>query len=214
MTKKIMKTLAVAMCAVLLVAGSIAGTMAYLTSTAKVENTFTAGKVAITMDEAKVNAYGEPVKEVEGVETIVALNEAPRVTDNEYKLIPGRTYVKDPIIHVAQGSEECYLFVKVENGISAIESVADSGTSVDAQLRAKGWIPLSGDVYYHENAVDARTTAKDIPVFETFTIREDADVAAYATATNNTAKITVTAYAVQADGFDTAQAAWGETFGA
>ena len=209
MTKKIMKTLAVAMCAVLLVAGSIAGTMAYLTSTATVSNTFTAGKVKITLDEAKVNAYGQPV-DAEG--NVVELSVASRVAANEYKLIPGKTYTKDPIIHVAVGSEECYLFVKVENGISAIESVADPGTSVAAQLLAKGWTLLSGDVYYRETAVDARNTKQDIPVFDNFTIATNADVSTYGDGgSNEDAKIVVTAYAVQKDGFNDAGEAWDAT---
>ena len=45
--------------------------------------------------------------------------------------------------------------------------------------------------------------AKDVKVFETFTIKGDADVAAY-----ESKKITVQAYAIQADGFDTAAEAW------
>ena len=47
MNKKILKVLAVAVCAVLLVVGSVAGTMAYLTSTAEITNTFTVGNVIL-----------------------------------------------------------------------------------------------------------------------------------------------------------------------
>lgn len=49
------------MMAVLLVAASVMGTLAYLTSTDTVKNTFTVGKVAITLDEAEVTEYGEAV---------------------------------------------------------------------------------------------------------------------------------------------------------
>lgn len=52
------KALLLTLCAVLLVAASVMGTMAYLTSTDKVENTFTVGNVKITLDEAKVNTDG------------------------------------------------------------------------------------------------------------------------------------------------------------
>lgn len=55
------KALLLTLCAVLLVAASVMGTMAYLTSTDKVENTFTVGNVKITLDEAKVNTDGTPV---------------------------------------------------------------------------------------------------------------------------------------------------------
>ena len=95
------KALLLTLCAVLLVAASVLGTMAYLTSTAKVENTFTVGKVEIKLDEAKVTADGIPV---EG---------AARVTANSYKLMPGTTYTKDPTVTVKAGSEESYVRMKV-----------------------------------------------------------------------------------------------------
>lgn len=183
MTKKIMKTLAVAMCAVLLVAGSIAGTMAYLTSTATVSNTFTAGKVAITLEETDQQA--------------------------SYKLIPGKTYTKDPTITVSADSEDCYLFVKVENGIAEIEAGANS---VNAQMSADNtWTGVNGsaNIFYYKEKVSAGAKIK---VFETFTIAAEKtgdEIAPY-----NEKQIVVTAYAVQADGFDTAQAAWNATFGA
>ena len=86
------KALLLTLCAVLLVAASVMGTMAYLTSTDKVENTFTVGKVAIKLDEAKANNDGSLV---EG---------AARVKANEYKLLPGHTYNKDPMVTVLSGS--------------------------------------------------------------------------------------------------------------
>lgn len=95
------KALLLTLCAVLLVAASVLGTMAYLTSSAEVENTFTIGKVEIKLDEAKVTADGIPV---EG---------AARVTANSYKLMPGTTYTKDPTVTVKAGSEESYVRMKV-----------------------------------------------------------------------------------------------------
>lgn len=95
------KALLLTLCAVLLVAASVMGTMAYLTSTDKVENTFTVGNVKITLDEAKVNTDGTPV---EG---------ADRVKANEYKLMPGHTYTKDPTVTVIKGSESSYIRLKV-----------------------------------------------------------------------------------------------------
>ena len=61
------KALLVVACALLLVAASVFGTMAYLTSTDTVTNTFTVGKVAIKLDEAKVNTDGTPVANSERV---------------------------------------------------------------------------------------------------------------------------------------------------
>lgn len=173
--------------AVVLVVGSVLGTMAYLTSkTDTVTNTFTAGNVNITLDEADVYENGVPV---EG---------AARVKANDYKLIPGHNYTKDPTVHVTAGSEESWLFVKVVDQIAAIE---DDDT-VAAQMAAIGWTAVAGatNVYAYKTTVNA---GDNIKVFDTFTVKGDADVSDYAGKT-----ITVEAYAVQADGFETAADAW------
>ena len=95
------KALLLTLCAVLLVAASVLGTMAYLTSTDEVNNTFTVGSVAITLDEAEVDENGTPVEP------------AARVKSNEYKLMPGHTYTKDPTVTVEKGSESSYVRMKV-----------------------------------------------------------------------------------------------------
>lgn len=88
-------------CAVLLVVASVMGTIAYLTSTDKVVNTFTVGNVAIKLDEAKVDEAGTPATPAE------------RVKANSYKLMPGHTYTKDPTVTVKSGSEASYVRMKV-----------------------------------------------------------------------------------------------------
>lgn len=114
------KALLLTLCAVLLIAASVLGTMAYLTSTAKVENTFTIGKVEIKLDEAKVNADGIPV---EG---------AARVTANSYKLMPGTTYTKDPTVTVKAGSEESYVRMKVTfNNAAALMEMLPSADNLE-----------------------------------------------------------------------------------
>lgn len=200
MKKKILVTLAVVACALLLVAGSIVGTLAYLTSTASVTNTFTVGNVTITMTESKVDKYGAVVAG------------ADRVAANEYKLIPGHTYTKDPVIYVEKGSEACYLFVEVTDGLTGIQ---DTATIVD-QLDGNGWKLMSGNVWYLETAVDAREADKDLEIatFTYFKVKGDAEVKNYVTENNAEAVINVVAYAVQADGFATPDAAWNATYGA
>ena len=187
MKKKLMTVLAL----VLVIALSVAGTYAYLTSQDTVTNTFTVGKVAITLDEAKVDVDGNLVAN------------ADPVKGNAYKLVPGHEYIKNPTAHFKAESEASYLFVKVENGISAIEA-ADNNTIAD-QIKANGWTALDGvaNVYYKQ--VDANTGADaiDYPVFGSFKIADNANTAAY-----GTAQIVVTAYAIQADGMTSATDAW------
>lgn len=207
------KALVLALCAVLLVVTTVFATMAYLTSTDKVTNTFTVGKVNITLDEADVTPYGEFVfKNAEEKEL------ADRVKENEYKLIPGHTYIKDPVVHVAEGSENCWLFVKLENGLnSIIDSEFKDGIyegTIENQMKENGWSLVEGteNIYYYKNIISAKSTQVDQKVFSRFKIKNDADVASY-----ENKEIVITAYAIQADGFATAQAAWaaaGSTFSA
>ena len=184
------KALMLVLCAALLVSATVMGTLAYLQDTTEVvENTFSVGQVKIDLDEAEVDVYGEAV---EG---------AARVKANNYKLIPGHTYTKDPTVHVEEGSEVSYVFVKVENGIADIEA-ADN--TIAAQIAANGWTALGGvDNVFYQAGVDAREDAVDLVVFESFVIADNAELVGYANA-----QVNITAYAIQADGFDTAAAAW------
>ena len=182
------KAIVLVLCAVLLCGVSVFSTLAYLTSTDKVENTFTVGNVKITLDEAKVKADGT----ADGNE---------RVKANEYKLIPGKSYTKDPTVHVDANSEDCWVFVKVVNEIANIEDA----TTVADQLTAKGWTLVAGTANIYARAT-ANKAGDDVVVFENFKIKGDVDSEALATYVDKT--IVVTAYAVQAEGFATAEAAW------
>ncbi len=178
------KTLTVLLALVLVIAMSVAGTMAYLTSQASVTNTFTVGNVTITMDETDVDN---------------STANKERDTANAYKLIPGKTYTKDPIIHVDPLSEDCYLFVKVVNGIKNYEA---SGDTIAAQMAANGWKVVDatkGTYVYADNTADKTvvTAGSDKTVFANFTIADNAQLPANGTGLD----VVVTAYAVQAEGF-------------
>lgn len=99
------KSIALTLTAVMLaLAVGIGGTIAYFTSmTDKVENTFTTGKVGITLDEAEVTKNGD---------TWTAGNS--RVKTNTYATVyPGAVLPKDPTIHVNADSQEAYVAMKV-----------------------------------------------------------------------------------------------------
>ena len=183
------KALLLTLCAVLLVTASVLGTMAYLTSQDQVVNTFTVGSVAITLDETDTDNSTS--------------GENDRDQANSYKLMPGHTYTKDPIVHVASTSEDCYLFVKVVNEIATIEGEQ----TVAAQMAAKGWVAVDGAdgadgvyVYTQNSAPAVVAGGSNVTVFDNFTISGTVDNATLATYNNKT--ITVTAYAIQADGFE------------
>lgn len=184
--KKGRKALLLAICALMLVSASILGTVAYLTDTETVTNTFTVGAVALSLDEADVDEYG-------------VIDGEDRVQANEYKLIPGRTYVKDPTVHVDPKSESCWLFVKVDNEIASVEA-ADH--TIASQILANGWTALDGadGVYYKSFDKNADPKVLDHVVFTDFTVdgeKTGDDLAALAGK-----KIHVTAYGIQLDGFE------------
>lgn len=195
------KALLLALCAVLLVAATVMGTMAYLTSTDTVTNTFTIGKVAITLDEAKVDENG------------TAVIPEVRVDNNAYHLMPGHEYKKDPTVHVTANSEGSYIFVKVENGIAAYEAATSTEEGgykkITDQITANGWTALANVAGVYYKSYEKSDAATDLVVFGNFKIADNANnVSGWGNITAENTKVIVTAYAVQKDGFDTPAAAW------
>ena len=205
------KVLIIALCAVLLVSISVMGTMAYLTSKDSVTNTFTVGKVAIKLDEAKANADGTLVQG------------AGRVDANSYKLLPGQTYNKDPMVTVLKDSEKSYIRMTVT--VSKAEELdaifAPAGASLLSIFNGYDgatWL-YKGDTDNADNtrtyefwykaivpATDDKTTTDLDALFDSITVPGEITNDQLATIKDMT--ITVNAYAIQADGFDTAAAAW------
>ena len=131
------KALLLTLCAVLLVAASVLGTMAYLTSSDTVTNTFTVGKVEIKLDETDVtNPTG------------------PRVQANSYKLMPGTTYTKDPTVTVKAGSEESYVRMKVtfNNATEIIALCTDPEYADSGPTGVENAFPLIRMVNYTDTA--------------------------------------------------------------
>lgn len=197
MKKKILVACLCVALAVLTVAGT---TLAYLTSKDTVTNTFTVGNVKITMDET---------------DTDDSTPDADRDQANSYKLMPGKKYEKDPIVHVANTSENSWIFVKVENGISAFEAATVEGgyKTIADQIKANSWTELTGvtGVYYKEFTKPTDTTGNtDLAVFQEFQISDTANSVAGWSTIGTSNNIVVTAYAIQKEGFTTAAAAWAE----
>ena len=177
----------IALLALVLVIGCVAGgTVAWLVAkTDTVVNTFTYGNINITLAET---------------------------TGEDYKIIPGKDIPKDPKVTVTAGSEDCWLFVKVEgtnwSHFPDANGTAKVSYSVDVQ---NGWIALNGHpgVYYREvSAEDAqRGDAYDVNCNVTVSqMLTKAEVNSIAAGTQP--QLSFTAYAVQRLGIDDAAAAW------
>lgn len=228
------KALLLTLCAVLLIAASVLGTMAYLTSTDTVTNTFTVGKVEIKLDETDVtNPTGS------------------RVQANSYKLMPGTTYTKDPTVTVLKGSEDSYVRMKVTfNNAKEIIALctdpefADEVTGVEnayplirmvkfVEANAAKWDGIIPDnmvetedmladakyfaydktadtltyIFYYRETVTAPTADVVLPVlFDTIKVPEW--VTGEQLKALNDFRITVVAEAIQAGSFANAADAW------
>ena len=204
------KALLLTLCAVLLVAASVLGTMAYLTSTDTVTNTFTVGSVAIKLDEAQANTDGTLV---EG---------ADRVKTNAYKLLPGHTYSKDPMVTVLSGSESSYVKMTVTfSKANELDAIFAPG-GADLTKIFNGYDPANWT--YKDNTTDVTANTRTYEFWYKEAVgAPDGDVALDAlfdsiTVPGSVTKeqlaaiegmtITVNAYAIQADGFADAGAAW------
>ena len=189
------KALGLMLVAVLLVTATIFGTMAYLTDKDEVTNTFTVGSVDISLDEAPVGADGKATT-------------GNRVQKNDYKLMPGHVYGKDPIVHFQPKSEASWLFIEVTNEIAVIESTANDYKSIATQITDNGWTALDSvtGVYYKSVPANTGDAAVDYPVFQGFTV--DGSVTGITLESYNSKTVKIIAYAVQADGFTTASDAW------
>ena len=118
--KKRSKVPALALGMMAMVTVSIIGTIAYLTDQASAVNTFTIGQVDISLDETKVSSDGT---------TFDGDNDGmPDRTDkgNEYHLLPGGEYTKDPTVTVAAGSETSHIrMILTIHNASAVQAIID-----------------------------------------------------------------------------------------
>lgn len=205
------KTLLAVLCTTFLLASSVVGTLAYLTDKTEVNNTFTVGDIQITLDEAQVTPEGVPVTDAE------------RVLGNEYHLVPGQTYTKDPTLTIKKGSEESYVRMLVT--ISCISQLRDAlGADFLPQDHVTGWDSsiwiyetttedtqtntVTYEFRYHKT-VDAYESDEDIvlePLFTAFTL--PGKVTKTELAALSEMEITVAGHAIQVLGFESQDAAW------
>ena len=141
------KTIALLLVLMLVFGVTCGGTIAYLTSTDSVTNTFTIGNVKIDLTET--------IAEVK--------------TAWSEKIIPGTTYGKDPLVTVID-SEPCYVFVKITENISFDKGKDGTFGGYFTYGVRDDWKELSGatDIKSNEKvywkAVDA-TTGSKAPIY-------------------------------------------------
>lgn len=200
-TKK--KALLTVLCAASLVVGSVFGTYAYLTDTTdEVKNTFTIGNVDITLTE-----------------TWNADDPNDEDTDNDHwsaLLMPGKEYAKDPVVTVTADSEDCYLFVKFEEKYNTFLDGNETKKVIvfESNLTsANGWTQGDGtnipnNVWYR--AVNKADAKKTWDLINNDKVKVNKDLTNKTMPETDTPELIYTAYAIQQEGFTTAEAAWAE----
>ena len=133
------KTMFMILAVVLIVGISVGGTLAWLTATSDtVTNTFTVGDINIDLTET---------------------------TGQSYKIVPGGEDRKDPTVTVLKNSENCYVYVTVDN------TVVLNGTVVATpNIDTTNWIEVqttgTKTLYRYKEVVPASTTDdQSLPVF-------------------------------------------------
>lgn len=145
------------------VACGITGTLAWFTANEEVTNTFTVGNITMQLDEAKIDESGKPTGDryIAGEENL---------GQKGYKIIPGAVIDKDPTVTILAGSEPCYVYVKVENGLNGAVPGAVSLDIPDT------WVLVDGttDIYRYEGIVKAKDEAVKLPaVFTKVSVNGD-----------------------------------------
>ena len=175
------KTLALLLALVLVFGAAVGGTIAYLTdTTGPVTNTFTVGNINIDLAE----------------------------TATDFKMVPGCDITKDPKVTVVANSEACWLFVRI-----------DESTNLDDFISytvASGWTQGDGtnipsNVWYRSVTASATDQTFSVLTGDKVAVKDTVTKTMMDGLTDNTRPtLTFTACAVQADGFDTAAAAYAQ----
>jgi len=172
------KTLLIAVMAIALAVVTAASvTVAWLTAESnQVTNTFTYGKIEIELNETSNH------DSIEIKSDGIAFSH----------VVPGDKINKVPVVTVKEGSEACYVYVLVTNGL---DGVATYDITTPWEVVAIG---TNGKVLYRygKSAVNALDAAQSLTVFTTVSFPTTLTATDVAALTGN---ITIKAYAHQAD---------------
>lgn len=211
--KNTKKILLICICVIAVLTISLVGTLAYLLDTDSVINTFTVGQVHISVDEAKVNADGTPV------------DGENRVKANEYHVLPGMEYTKDPTVTVDGGSEDAYVrMILTVHNASDVLAILTKYELGDFSVLIGGWDKtiwlyegftedtakntISFEFRYKEVVAKSASDTKLPALFDTLIVPGEITGEEMKGLYDGGFKMEVFGHAIQAAGFDTEDAAW------
>ena len=173
------KTFVLLLALVLIAGAAVGGTLAWLTAKSDaVVNTFTTSDITVKLKET---------------------------TGTSYNMVPGCELEKNPKAWVVAGSEDCYLFVKLDWANNTYTSGKTTKNYLDWDI-AEGWTldPDETNVYYRivtstqMSSDDGKTNAYPVLAGNTVTVSgEITKEQMNAFTGDNLPKLTITAYATQ-----------------
>ena len=158
----------------------IGGTLAWLYDvTDPITNTFTVGNVTLSLAESKGEGEGN---------------------NKSFTVSPGTSVAKDPKVTVGAGSDDCYVFVKVDE--------VDNSNAISWNMRA-GWTELEG-AGVTDNTVWYQPVSKNEGAQEFYVLEGGdgdlangkVDIANTVTGSLEGTSLTFTAYGIQQAGFN------------
>lgn len=235
MKKKLLTACILVVCAVALVVGSVFATVAYLTSYATISNTFTVGNVGIQLYESKVDDQGAPLpndpnvhgdlKDAQG--NTYHLIPGTTYTKDPTVYINADSDASYVFVYIQNGIESIEQGHFQHTGTETDIIVGNDMPTIHDQMTDNGWALYKegefGDIYVFAADIDdaEKTIVTDaegkpvgqvipkvngivsLDIFNTFTVDGHAKLPDYATA-----EVNITAYAVQANTFDSVDGAW------
>ena len=193
------KITAIALVVCLVAVAIVGGSLAYFTDEEEATNTFEVGNVDITLTEPNWDA---------------ALKEDAKAAT----LIPGRVIAKDPTITVEATSQRAYTFMKVQLSADFVDLLTKYATAQKIDLTTEAgqkalidaWFSSTvkpkimkldlTDKYVILGVLSPKDPGDTVTYFDAVTV--PADVDGDMIKANGVYKIYITAYAIQAEGFE------------
>lgn len=170
------------------------GTIAWLTRTSKITNTFTVG--TFELPTTNPNNPNETIT-LEG-----NLYEPSWDATEEHKFVPGITITKDPFVGIGKGSEDAVVYVYVENNFSnKIYFTLNAGwEAVEAESGYAQDTYTSGLFKYTDGLVGSTTDDvwTSTPLFSEVVADETANIVDFTVAEGEKLEITVSSFIHQA----------------
>ena len=225
------KSLALLLAVALLIGGAVGGTIAWLTDTTEeVTNTFSVGNIDIELWEHELK-NGALLNT--GCPTNTQESEHHEVSNNAYKIIPGTEQPKDPFVRVKADSEDCYIFIQVQE-VNNVAATNGDGTVthkyVTWNIDTNKWTKLAEDTKNNVTTYYLKSNYTNKPTDELYYILSENEVSYGNTLTkemidklyetdesgkkvidsDKQPKLNFKAFAVQKEAAGTAIDAWGK----